>query len=278
MADLVVLAEAEGVATLVLNRPGKLNAFGDDMREQLVAALETVARRPEVRALVLTGAGRAFSAGGDVRHMADLKARGAGFDQVRPLLDLGRVAITKLASLPIPTIAAVNGVAAGAGLNLALACDLRIASEEASFGETFVKIGLHPDWGGTYFLPRLVGLPRALELCWTGDVIDAEKAWRIGLVQRVVPDGQALEEARALALRLAAAPQAGIRLAKRTLGASLHRTLAQCLDAEAEAQEVCWETPDVAEGLRAFVEKRAPVFGGTGRLEEAPSPAARIFE
>ncbi|MBI5709520.1 MAG: enoyl-CoA hydratase/isomerase family protein [Candidatus Eisenbacteria bacterium] len=141
-----------------------------------------------------------------------------------------------------------------------------------------MRIGLHPDWGGTYFLPRLVGLPRALELSWTGDAIDAEKAWRIGLVQRVVPDGHALEEARGLALCLAAAPQASIRLAKRTLGASLQRTLAQCLDAEAEAQEACWATHDVAEGLRAFVEKRVPVFGGAAPLEEAPSPAARAFE
>src|SRR5437867_7536945 len=134
MADLVLLAESGGVGTLVLNRPEKLNAFGGDMREQLVAALGAAAAHGGIRALVITGAGRAFSAGGDVHHMAGLKASGESFAAVRPLLELGRAAILRLASLPFPTIAAVNGPAAGAGLNLALACDLRIASDQATFG------------------------------------------------------------------------------------------------------------------------------------------------
>jgi len=276
MADLVLLAESSGVGTLVLNRPEKLNAFGGDMREQLVAALGAAAAHGGIRALVITGAGRAFSAGGDVHHMAGLKASGESFAAVRPLLELGRAAILRLASLPFPTIAAVNGPAAGAGLNLALACDLRIASDQATFGETFVRIGLHPDWGGTYFLPRLVGLARALELCWTGELISAADALRIGLVERVVPHDELSAAARALADRLAASPAASVRLMKRTLGAALHRTLEQCLDAEAEAQAACWESPDVAEGLRAFVEKRSPVFGDgvAGAEARASRPAA----
>ena len=119
--------------------------------------------------------------------MVSLKQRGAGFEALEKLLEAGSAAITRLAALPIPTLAAVNGVAAGAGLNLALACDLRIASDEATFGETFARVGLHPDWGGTYFLPRLVGLARAYEICWLGDMIDAQEALRIGLVNRVFP-------------------------------------------------------------------------------------------
>ena len=268
MGQLVVLAESAGVATLVLNRPEKLNAFGDDMREQLVAALDAAAAHGGIGALVITGAGRAFSAGGDVHAMTALRERDARFEGMRPLLEAGRAAIERLVALPFPTLAAVNGPAAGAGLNLALACDLRIASDQASFGETFARIGLHPDWGGTYFLPRLIGRARALELIWTGDRIDAPEALRIGLVNRVVPHATLGVEAHALAVRLAAAPRTAVRLAKRSVDASLQRTLAQCLDAEAEAQEACWADPDVAEGLRAFVEKRAPAFGQGRRVAD----------
>jgi len=274
MGQLVLLAESGGVATLVLNRPEKLNPFGDDMREQLIEALDAAAAHGGIGALVITGAGRAFSAGGDVHHMVALKQRNAPFDEVRRLLEAGRAAIERLAALPFPTLAAVNGPAAGAGLNLALACDLRIASDQASFGETFARIGLHPDWGGTYFLPRLVGLARALELCWTGDVIDAAEAMRIGLVNRVVAHADLVPTVTALAARLAAAPRASVRLAKQSLGAAFQRTLEQCLDAETEAQAACWAGADVAEGLRAFAEKRVPVFGA-GVREADGTPARR---
>ncbi len=279
MDRLVLLAESDGVATLVLNRPAKLNAFGDDMREQLIETLDAAAAHGGIGALVITGAGRAFCAGGDVPHMVALKERGASFDAVRPLVEAGRAAIERLAALPFPTIAAVNGPAAGAGLNLALACDLRIASDQASFGETFVRIGLHPDWGGTYHLPRLVGLSRALELCWTGDVIEAAEALRIGLVNRLVPHAELVDTVTALAARLAAAPRASVRLAKRSLGAAFQRTLAQCLDAETEAQAACWASADAAEGLKAFVEKRPPRFGAAAAAAEAEiSPTGRRFE
>ena len=273
MPDLVLLDVVDRVATLTLNRPEKLNAFKDDMRDALVPALERVAANTQVRVLVVTGAGRAFSAGGDIQHMVDLQTRGASYQEFLPMLEAGRLAVRQLAALEIPTLAALNGPAAGGGLNLALACDLRIASDRATLGETFVRLGLHIDWGGAYHLPRLVGVAKAFELCWLGEMIDAAEAERIGLVNRVVPHQRFAEEVRSLALRLAAAPQTSVRLTKRTLTASLERSLAECLEAEIEAQGMCWESPDVAEGTRAFLEKRPARFGAepvalkTGRFE-----------
>ena len=276
----ILLEVSAGVAVITLNRPEKLNAFAGDMRERLVLALDRVAADPDARVLVITGAGKAFCAGGDVQHMVDLKARGAGFDALAPLLDAGRAIVTRLAALEIPVIAAVNGVAAGAGCNLALACDVRLASSEASLGETFVRIGLHPDWGGTWHLPRLAGTAAALDLCWTGELVDAGEALRLGLVQRVYP-AKAFEKSwREYATRLAAAPAASVRAAKRTLRASLACSLETCLDAEATAQAACWASADSAEGLAAFVEKRAARFGAAPVAdgERAPSAAARRFE
>jgi 2-(1,2-epoxy-1,2-dihydrophenyl)acetyl-CoA isomerase len=249
------------------------------MREQFTAAIDTVAARPGVRVLVVTGAGRAFCTGGDVGFMVRLKEQGAAFDGLAPLVSAGGRAIARLVALPFPTIACVNGPAAGGGCNLALACDLRIASDRASFGESFVRIGLHPDWGGTYTLPRLVGLSKALELCWLGDMIDAAEALRIGLVNRVAPHEKLAEETRALAERLAAAPQTSVLAAKRLLRASPGWSLEQCLDAEIEAQRACWMSPDSTEGVRAFVDKRKPAFGqGAGGDLAPPSVAARVFE
>jgi 2-(1,2-epoxy-1,2-dihydrophenyl)acetyl-CoA isomerase len=229
--------------------------------------------------VVITGAGRAFCSGGDVQHMVDLQRRHAPFAALAPLLERGRDVVTRLAALPVPVIAAVHGVAAGAGCNLALACDVRLASDAATFGETFVRIGLHPDWGGTFALPRLAGVAKAMELCWTGERIGADEALRCGLVQRVWPTAEFDAAWRAWAARLAAAPQASVRAAKRTLRASLHRTLDQCLAAEADAQAACWASPDAAEGLAAFVEKREPRFGSAGAVTDGPpSAAARRFE
>lgn len=265
---------AAGVARITLDRPDKLNAFADDMREQLIAALDQVAIAPGVNVLVITGAGRAFCSGGDVRHMVELKARDAAFEELAPLLELGRAIVTRIAALPFPTIAAVNGVAAGAGMNLALACDLRFASDAASFGETFVRIGLHPDWGGTYALPRFVGLPKALELCWTGDVIDAAEALRIGLVNRVIAHEQFDAEVNAFAAKLATAPQVSVRGAKQSLRASGARSLDECLDAESAVQRACWASADSGEGLRAFVEKRAAKFGASAYASDGVGDAA----
>jgi len=278
--DTILVTRDGDVAVITLNRPEKLNAFAGDMRERLVAALDRVSADRGARVLVVTGAGKGFCSGGDVQHMVDLKSRGAGFDALAPLLDAGRAIVTRLAALEIPVIAAVNGVAAGAGCNLALACDVRLASSEARLGETFVKIGLHPDWGGTYHLPRLAGEAAALDLCWTGDLVGAEDALRLGLVQRVIP-AKAFEKGwREYAARLAAAPASSVRAAKRTVRASRARTLEQCLDAEALAQAACWASADSAEGLAAFVEKRAARFSAdpVGDDARAPSAAARRFE
>jgi 2-(1,2-epoxy-1,2-dihydrophenyl)acetyl-CoA isomerase len=269
MSQPILLEVSGGIATITLNRPDKLNAFDLTMREPFIRAIDRVRKDHDVRVLVVTGAGRGFCAGGDVRFMADLKQRDSGYEGLAPLVETGREALTLLADLPFPTLAAVNGPAAGGGINLALACDLRIASDRATFGQTFVRIGLHADWGGTYHLPRLVGLARALELCWLGDMIDAAEAWRIGLVNRVVAQKSFAAEARALAVRLADAPATSVRLAKRALRASFHRTLEQCFDAESEAQEECWNSPDSREGILAFAEKRTARFGSDALPAEA---------
>ncbi|HTR96313.1 MAG TPA: enoyl-CoA hydratase-related protein, partial [Candidatus Acidoferrales bacterium] len=259
-APPVRLELADGVAVATLDRPGKLNAFAGDMRERLVEVVRTVGANPDARVLVVTGAGRAFCSGGDVDFMRDLLARGAGYDELAPQVDAGREVVTALAALPIPVIAALNGVAAGAGANLALACDVRLASDEARFGETFVRIGLHPDWGGSWTLPRVVGLAKALDLCWSGEVIGADEMLRLGIVQRLWPAAAFEPEWRAYAARLAAGPRTSLRAIKASLRASAERTLAQALDAEAGAQRACWESGDAAEGLGAFREKREPRF------------------
>jgi len=272
-ADTILTEISASIARITLNRPDALNAFAGDMRERLLAALDRVAATPGMRVLVITGSGRAFCTGGDVRYMNALVERDAPFDELAALLRLGRAIVTRIHALPFPTLAAVNGPAAGAGMNLALACDIRWASDEASFGETFAQIGLHPDWGGTYFLPRLAGMSRALELCWTGAMIGAEEAQRLGIVSRVVPAKQFAAEVDRFAEKLALTPQASVRAAKRTLRASFAHTLEQCLDAEEQAQAECWASPDVAEGLRAFVEKRRARY-----TAEAPAMAGRRFE
>lgn len=278
MSRTILTTLDQGVFTITLNRPEKLNAFAGDMRDRLLDAVDEAATRPGVRVVVITGAGRAFCAGGDVGRMLELRSSDDGDEEILALLEAGSRAVARLGALPVPTIAAVNGVAAGAGANLALACDLRIASDRASFGETFVKIGLQPDWGGTHHLPRLVGLAKALELAWFGDVIDAHEALRIGLFNRVAPH-EAFEAAVGeWAARLAAAPQNAVRSIKRTLRAGAVAPLEACFALEAEAQASLWRSPDVTEGLAAFAERRAPSFSGALAGEAAPSRAARLFE
>jgi 2-(1,2-epoxy-1,2-dihydrophenyl)acetyl-CoA isomerase len=278
VAESIVRDLDGGVFRITLNRPDKLNAFANDMRDRLMDALDEAAARAGVRVVVITGAGRGFCAGGDIDHMRGLRGAVDGAEGFHALLDAGRGVITRLAALPVPTIAAVNGVAAGAGINLALACDLRVASDQASFGQTFVKIGLQPDWGGTHHLPRLVGAAKALELSWLGDLIDAEEALRIGLVNRVAPHATFEEAVRDLAGRLAAAPQNAVRAIKRTVRAGAGASLAESLALEEEAQMMLWSSHDVAEGLTAFAERRAAVFAGELIGEAAPSRAARQFE
>ena len=252
----------DGIATLTLNRPERMNALGDTLREDLLDAITRTAADPEVRVAIITGSGKAFCAGGDVKAMNEAKATG----RERPLLD--KIAPSRDRTLlamrdaPQPIIAAVNGAAAGAGMNLALACDIRLASTAAKFAQAFVRRGLHPDWGGTYFLPRTVGMARAAELIFTGDVIDAGEALRIGLVSRVLSPEELMPAALELARKIAAGPPIAIRLAKRALDRNAESDLRSALEFETFAQNACFDTEDAREGIRAFVEKRAPVFRG----------------
>jgi len=254
-----LLVEREGgVLTITLNRPDVLNAFNNTMTSELQDALRKAERDPEVRCLVLTGAGRAFSAG------EDLKSRQAGGDKsfIESLRNRYNPIIAKLRTMEKPVIAAVNGVAAGAGLGLALACDLRIASDQARFGQVFVRVGLAPDSGTSFLLLQLVGLGKALEMAFFGDLVAAEEALRIGLVNRVVPHDQLLATTREWARRLAAGPTRAMGLAKRAFNFAAAATLQQVLDYEAYLQEIAGHTADHAEGVRAFLEKREPRFQG----------------
>jgi 2-(1,2-epoxy-1,2-dihydrophenyl)acetyl-CoA isomerase len=256
----VLVARDGAIGRLTLNRPDKLNAFAGRMRDEIFEALDEL-DRPETRAVVITGAGRGFCSGADVKRLSELldEEDDAGFTE---LLDAGRRVVTKLRTMAAITIAAVNGPAAGGGLNLALGCDIRVASEAATFGQTFARIGLAPDWGGLHFLPRLVGEAKAIELMTTGAMIDAGEALRIGLVNRVVAHEELEAEATRLAQTLAARPPLSLRAIKRGIYASLDRSLAENLDAEVEAQMACFASRDAREGVAAFFEKRAAAFTG----------------
>lgn len=252
----------DGIATLTLNRPDRLNALGGSLRDDLHDAVTRSAADPDVRVMVITGAGKGFCSGGDVKAMGEAKAG----QRERPLIEKiapGRDrTLLAMREAPQPIIAAVNGAAAGAGMNLALGCDIRIASTAARFTQAFVKRGLHPDWGGTYFLPRLVGTAKACEMIFTGDVIDAAEAERLGIVSRVVAPEELMPTAYELARRIATGPPVAIRLAKRSIYANSELDLRAALQVETMAQNICFETEDATEGIRAFGEKRTPVFKG----------------
>ena len=257
----VLLSVADGVGTITLNRPDKLNAFASTMRQEVVQAVEVMTAHPDVRAVVITGAGRAFCAGADIGYMKDLIQR-HDTEAFRALVEAGRAVVTAIRNTPKPVIASVNGAAAGGGANLALSCDIRIASDRASIGQTFNKIGLHPDWGGTYFLPRLVGPAKAFELISTGEMVPATEAHRIGLFNRVVPHELLAEETSSLARHLAAKPPLALALAKQALHQSDVADLNHMLDVELDHQLRCFESHDTVEGLNAFLEKREPTFRG----------------
>jgi len=203
-SEPVVLTQDGPVAILLLNRPERLNAIDDHLREGLAEGFSKAERDESIRAVVITGAGRGFCAGGDIQALAELK-KGAHSAALREYLRTGHELVRQIQQLPKPVLASVNGPAAGAGMNLALACDLRIASDQASFSQSFVRLGLHPDWGGTYFLPRLVGIGRAMEMFVLGDTINAAEAYRLGIVNTLVPHDELAMETRKLAEQLAAA-------------------------------------------------------------------------
>lgn len=260
--EFVRLESEGGVGTLTLNRPDKLNAFAGRMRQDIAEALTDLERDDAVRVIVITGAGRGFCAGADVNYMAELVER-RDIEAMAALVDAGRSVVTTIRQSRKPVIGSINGVAAGGGANLALACDVRIASDQARIGQTFNRIGLHPDWGGTYFVPRLVGPARALELFWFAELIDAHEAARLGLVNRVVPHNELAEATRAWAETLAAKPPLALALAKRAVYDSLDRTLPDMLDYELDAQLRCFKSGDASEGIHAFTEKRPANFGAT---------------
>ena len=263
-----VLVEVEdGVGTLTLNRPEKLNAFVGDMRDRIAEGLEELAADDDARVLLVTGRGRAFCAGADVGYLSELVEE-QRIEEARALVEAGRRVAHTIVECPKPVIAALNGPAAGGGANLALACDLRVASERASIGQTFNRIGLHPDWGGTYFLPRLVGPGVAAELVFTARMVEAEEARELGLFNRVVPHEAFRREVEDLAHALARKPARPLRLAKAALRRSLASDLGEMLDYEVEAQVECFRSPEAREGIRAFLEKREPDFRGAETDEE----------
>ena len=259
--EQIAVAIDGAVGTITLNRPDKLNAFTVEMVGELSEALAQFGRSEAVRAIVLTGAGRAFCAGADVGLLRGLIER---FDEDtgRRLVDGMRGVSAILREAPQPVLASLNGVAAGGGANLALGCDLRIAADTAQLGQVFMKIGLHPDWGGTFFLPRLVGPAKALELLLGAELVDAAECARLGLVNRVVPAARLAEATREWALRIAAAPPLAVRRAKQAVYRSERASLDEMLTYELDAQLACFRSADGREGIAAFFDKRTPRFTG----------------
>ena len=260
-SKFIQLKTQDGVATLTLNRPKVLNSFNRAMASETQGALATVAGDPAIRAVLLTGAGKGFCAGQDLAEVLPSE------DRPNPVLgdtvrDTYNPIIRALRTMEKPVICAVNGVAAGAGANIAFACDLVIAAENASFVQSFCKIGLVPDSGGTFFLPRLVGIPRATAMMMLGDKVSATQAVSIGLIYKSVPSDQLMAEATALANYLATQPTAGLALTKKALNQSLNHDLETQLELEREYQTRAGETYDYNEGVAAFVEKRKPVYKG----------------
>jgi 2-(1,2-epoxy-1,2-dihydrophenyl)acetyl-CoA isomerase len=253
----IIFTTDNGVGKITLNRPDVLNSFNMDTALEMQSALDTCASDKSIRAILITGAGRAFCAGQD---LAAAIAPGADIKvivekQYNPI-------ILKLRTIEKPVICAVNGVAAGAGANIAFACDIILSASSASYIQAFSKIGLIPDSGGTFILPRLIGMQRATALMMLGDKVTAEQALQYGMIYKVLPDDQLMAEAEKLAIQLAQMPTKGLGLTKRLLNASLDNNLQQQLTMEGEMQAAAAKTYDNQEGVKAFLEKRKPVFKG----------------
>jgi 2-(1,2-epoxy-1,2-dihydrophenyl)acetyl-CoA isomerase len=252
---------ANGIAVLTLNRPDRLNSFTQAMHREVRDALDTLQADKTVRVLVLTGAGRGFCAGQDLNDRA-VEPGAPGVDLGESVEKFYAPLVTTLRTLPMPVICAVNGVAAGAGANLALACDIVLAAKSASFIEAFCKLGLIPDTGGTWVLPRLIGPARAMGLALLGDKLPAEKAEQWGLIWRCVPDEALMDEAMAMAEHFAAAPTKGLAFTKKAMLASWTNTLEEQLQLEAGMMRELGYSHDYREGVAAFIEKRQPHFKG----------------
>ena len=271
MSDAKIVVEKDAaIGWIRINRPERLNAFAGTMRTDLLHALQELEQDVDVRCVIITGVGRAFSTGGDIAVMSEIIQENdrPRFEQ---LVRTGAEVVRQIDAMSKPVIAAINGAAAGAGACLTLACDLRIASETASIGFTFLRVGLHPDWGGSFFLPRLIGPAAAAEFIFTGGMISAERGERMGLFNRVVPAAQLESAARGFAGEITASPANVVADAKRVLRRSLTSTLTQVLELEVEAQLRAFDSPDFREGITAFLEKRSPKFD---RPRRAAAPKA----
>ena len=256
----ILVEQRPGYRVITLNRPERLNALTVEMADALIEALDSADADESCRAVLLTGAGRGFCAGQDLTAITDMEP-----DEIGGLLDHYNPLVEKLRELPLPVVCAVNGVAAGAGANLALACDIVLAGRSASFVQAFARIGLVPDCGGTWFLPRLVGAARARALAMLAEPVPAATAAEWGMIWQAVDDERLMAEAHALAARLAAGPTAALALIKQALEESAVNELDEQLELERDLQEEAAEHPDHAEGVSAFLAKRPPVF--TGRKE-----------
>ncbi len=256
MDEILVEREENGVVTLTINRPRVKNAVRGDMWEDLRAIFHEITQNPSDRVLIITGAGGDFCAGADLS--GDM---GGGAHPLQAMQSVNAAALA-LHDMPKPTIAKVRGVAVGAGMNMALGCDLIVACEDARFSQIFVRRALSVDFGGTWLLPRLVGLHKAKELALFGDIISAEEAERIAIVNRVLPDAELDAFVSEWADRLAAGPPLAMQMTKRMLANSLSMSLSEALDSEAASQTVNFGSEDTTEGVRAFIEKRPPVYRG----------------
>ena len=256
----LIMEEDEGIARIIFNRPKAMNAMTSEMFHELEVAQKEIINNETIRALIVTGKGRAFSSGADfgvITYLLGLSPKKV-FEELRYIQDV----LTVFETMEKPVIAAINGFALGGGLDLALACDFRIAAKGAKMGEQYINVGIMPDVGGTQRLPRLVGLARAKEMIFFGDMIDADEAEKIGLVNRVVSRDYLDSEAKAFALRLASAPTVAIGLAKRAIHEGLGKEIKSGLEMEAHFQTFVMQTADAKEGLASLQEKRKPVFTG----------------
>ncbi|MSO70352.1 MAG: enoyl-CoA hydratase [Alphaproteobacteria bacterium] len=262
MEQSILLGVADGVATITLNRPDKLNAFTVEMVDLWADRLEEACRRDDIDVIIMTGAGRAFCSGGDISLLMRAGAGAPPAERRSEIADHVHRIPRALAQTDKPVIAAMNGVAAGAGLDLALMADLRFAATSARFAETYVRMALTPGAAGAHFLPRRVGLAKAFEMFWGGEFIDAQEAERIGLINRVLPDDELMAFTEAFAKRLANGPRLAIRAIKRLLRQSMDSDLATSLDMASTTYGVMASSADHAEAISAFLEKREPRFKG----------------
>jgi 2-(1,2-epoxy-1,2-dihydrophenyl)acetyl-CoA isomerase len=254
-SGLVLEEKRDTILYLTLNRPEKLNSFLEPMREEIANHIQALHSRDDINVCVITGAGTGFCSGGDIKVMQDI-IENKDYDRIQTFLKWGRSVVLGIRSLPIPVIAAVNGPAGGAGMNLALACDLRLVSSKASFGQTFINIALHPDWGGTYFLPHLTNTAIALDLIWTGRVISAEEAFQIGIANKIIPHEQFRESVEAYARDLAKRPKLVISQAKKGVYEAVRANLEALLTHEEICQAQCIRSKEAKEGMETFLRQR----------------------